>query len=303
MKISIFGLGKVGSSVAFALVSKGIPDELILRNRTQAIAVGEAHDLTHSAAFTAHRMTIREGELSDTAGSDIIVLSFSVPMDKTIKSRSHLALGNAELFRQIVPEIARTSPDAVLIVVSNPVDALTYLTWKLSGFPRERVIGTGTLLDSARYRSLLSKAFNIHPDDIRAYILGEHGDSQFPALSLALTGGRRVDSSEKAKELFEETVRSGYTVVHSKGHSNYAIALAVVMIVESIARDDMRTMPVSTIIDGYCNVSDVCLSVPCVLGQGGICKTFEPNLSPEEEDAFRKSAQVVRQTIDLIGEA
>ncbi len=300
MKISLFGMGRVGSVTAFGLVTRGIPDELVLWNRNREIAVGEAHDLSHATAFTSHLMTIRAGDLEDTAQSDLAIICFSVPWGKDFKTRSDMACANAALYRQWIPSIAQASPDAVLIIVTNPVDALTYWAWKWSGFPANRVIGTGTLLDSARYRSLLSHEFGIHPDDIRAYIFGEHGDSQFPALSLSLTGGHRLDASEAARTLFEETVQSGYKVVQSKGHSNYAIALAVVLIVETIVRDERRTMPVSTLIEGYCGVHDVCLSVPCVVGRGGILWQLQPLLSREEENSFRLSAEVVRKTIETV---
>ncbi|MCG8583826.1 MAG: lactate dehydrogenase, partial [Pirellulales bacterium] len=224
MKISIVGIGRVGGAIAFSIVQHGVADELVLVNRTHKIAEGEAQDLLHANAFTAKPMIIRAGEVSDTAKSDIVILCASVPYPTDMKSRSEMAGGNHAILSELVPAIAQASPGAILVVITNPVDAMTFLVHKLSGFPATKVIGTGTLIDSARYRALLSREFKIHPDDIRAYILGEHGDRQFPALSLAMIGGVSIRHSEAAQRLFDDTVRGGYEVMERKGYTNYAIA-------------------------------------------------------------------------------
>lgn len=298
MKISIVGLGRVGGAVALTIVQKGIADELVLVNRTRKIAEGEALDLMHASALAAKPVSVYAGDMADTAGSDIVILCASIPMPRKLESRDQFAVGNYDLINDLVPQIAHHSPDSILLVVTNPVDAMTYLTFKASGFPASRVIGTGTLIDSARYRSLLSREFKIHADDIRAYILGEHGDCQFPALSLAMTGGMSLENEEACKRLFDVTLKGGYDVVSRKGYTNYAIAMAAILIVRSIAGDWRRTMPVSTVINDYLGVSDVCLSVPSVVGRAGIVRQILPPLSADETAAFHKAATAVRNTIE-----
>lgn len=298
MKISVVGVGRVGSTVAFSLVVRGLAEEVVLVDRAEEMAKGEAWDLMHSTAFTEHYTEVRAGGYEDTAGSEVVVIGASVPWKPEFRSRLDLAIGNAELYREIVPRIAKASPNAVLVVVTNPVDVMTHHALTLSGFDPARVIGTGTLIDSARFRSLLSQELGIHPDDIRAYILGEHGDSQFPALSVALTGGKRVDSeSDRAREIFQSAIRAGHAVFERKGYTNYAIALSVATMVEAIVNDSRRTMPVSARVDGYLGVRDLCLSLPCVLGRGGVIRQLQPELSAEESEAFRQSARIVGEAI------
>lgn len=298
MKISVIGVGRVGSTVAYSLVMRALADEVVLVDRAEEIAEGEAHDLTHAASLTAHPVEVRAGQVEDTAESDVVIICASLPWLPEFKSRLDLAAGNARLYGELVPELARRSPDAVLLVVTNPVDVLTFHALRLSGFPASRVIGAGTLIDSARFRALLSQELGIHPDDIRAYILGEHGDSGFPALSVAMTGGRRIDSeSAHGAEVFRTALASGHYVFERKGYTNYAIAMAAATIVEAIARDSRRTMPVSVLVEGFLDEDDVCLSLPCVIGRAGVVRQLHPALSDEEEKAFRHSAQVVRDAI------
>ncbi len=298
MKVSIVGVGRVGATLAFALVTRGLAEELLLVSRSRATAEAEAQDLMHASAFTAERVTVRAGELADTRGSDLVILSASVPQRSDITSRAELAADNARLLEEIVPPVVQGSPNAVLLVVTNPVDAMAYHVWRLSGFEPARVLGTGTLVDSARFRALLSEQWQIHPDDVRAYILGEHGDSQFPALSMSMTGGLPIEQNTLAEQMFQRTVRAGYEIMRTKGYTNYAIALAASLVVESIVRDAWRTMPVSTLIEGYCGVQDVFLSVPAVIGRGGVLRRLEPPLTEQESAAFRRSAAAVRSMIE-----
>jgi L-lactate dehydrogenase len=299
MKISVIGVGRVGSTVAYSAVVKGLVDEIVLVDRAREIAEGEAHDLLHAASFTAHPVDVRAGGYPETAGSDVVVICASVPWQPEFSSRLDLAVGNAKLYREIIPEIAAASPDAVLLVVTNPVDVLTYHALRISGFPPSRVIGTGTLVDSARFRALLSQEVGIHPDDLRAYILGEHGDSGFPALSVALTGGKRIDAeSDRGREIFRTALQAGHFVFERKGYTNFAIAMAAATVIEAVARDSRRTMPVSVLVEGYLGVEDVSLSLPCVIGRQGIIRQLHPDLCEEEAAAFRRSAGIVREAIE-----
>lgn len=296
-KLSIIGTGHVGATTAFAVVIRELVDTVMLVNRTREKAEAEAADLRHAAAFVGRSIHVLAGDIEDTRGSDIVVLTLSIPTRQDFKSRSELAGGNVELFRHWVPRLARASPGAVMVVVTNPVDVMTYVTWKLSGFEPSRVLGTGTLIDSGRFRSYLSDHLQIHPDDIRAYILGEHGETQFPALSVAVTGGRTIDSDPIIESLFARARAAGIEVFRRKGFTNYAIAMATAVIIESVIYDSRRTLPVSTLVNGFQGVEDLCLSVPAVIGAGGVLRILYPLLSTDEGEQFRTSAAAVREVL------
>ncbi len=196
MKLSIIGTGNVGAAIAYAAVIKGLCREVVLVNRTRRKAEGKRRLAARGRIwFTSHAGDGRRDR--DTGLSDVVVLTASAPRDATIQghaARNAQAVDNGKLVRELMPQLVDASPDAVFLIVTNPVDVMTYVAWRCSGLPAERVIGTGTLIDSARFRAYLSQHMHIHPDDIRAYVLGEHGDTQFPALSVAATGGERFDT-------------------------------------------------------------------------------------------------------------
>jgi L-lactate dehydrogenase len=298
MKIALVGLGRVGSTLAYTLVLRGLADELVLLDRSHDIVIGETLDLQHAQAFTDQPMDVRPGEVGDTANSDIIILACSVPWNQAYTSRFDIGRDNLKLFREIVPPLAQASPNAKVLVITNPVDVMTYHTIQLTGFSPKRVFGTGTLIDSARLRTMLSTRLGIHPDDLRAYVLGEHGDTQFPLFRMAMAGGARITEDESTQEIFRDARRAGFDVVHKKGHTNYAIAMAAALIVEAIAWDTRRTMPLSVLIDGFLGAQDVCLSLPVVLGENGITQVLTPDFGPNEVDAFRGCAAIVRAAID-----
>ena len=297
MKITIVGTGRVGSAIAFAVVMDPLASELLLLNRSRDKAEGDAMDLTHASAMRNSNMLIRAGDVADSTGSDVIIVTASAPFGAATNTRLQLANANTELFCEMIPPLAAASPEAIFLIVTNPVDVMTYATMAFSGFSPERVIGTGTLLDSIRYRALLSTELQIHSEDIRAYILGEHGDSQFAAHSLAMTGGERFYPSDTSRRMFAETVTMGYEVYRRKGHTSYGIALATMAILDSITYDLRHTMPVSTLINDYLDVQDVCLSLPAVIGRAGITRVLHPLLSEDEQAAFRRSAEAVRNTL------
>lgn len=301
MKITIVGTGRVGSSIAFAAVMQPIASELLLVNRSKEKAEGDAMDLMHASALRNSNMRIRAGEIEDTTGSDIIVFTASAPYGPPHRKRWELAEDNMPIMQEWIPALAKASPEAIFVLVTNPVDTMTLATIKLSGFPWQRVIGTGTLLDSVRYRSLLSTEIGIHADDIRAYILGEHGDTQFAAQSLAMTGGERFYPSDTSLRMFNETVNMGYEVSKRKGHTNYGIAMATMTVLDSIVYDLRHTMPVSVMIDGYLGQSDLCLSLPCVIGRAGVTRILHPMLSDDEQTKFLHSAAAIREVNTKIG--
>lgn len=301
MKITIVGTGRVGSAIAFAATMNPLASELMLVNRRRETAEGEAMDLNHASATQNSNLLIRAGDIADSAGSDIIVFTASVPYGAPDRKRLDLASENIPILQEWIPPLVSQSPNAVLIMVSNPVDALSYAAWKISGLPASRVIGTGTLLDSVRYRALLSEELEIHADDIRAYILGEHGDGQFAAHSVAMTGGQPFYSTKTTGKLFAKTVQMGYEVSRLKGHTSYGIALATMMIMDSIVYDLRHTMPVSVLIQEQFGVDDVYLSLPAVIGRNGIERVLVPPLADSEQSAFRGAAVAVRKTITSLG--
>lgn len=300
MKISLVGVGHVGSTLAYTLMLKDLANELMLIDHSPAKARSDAEDLRHALAFTDHIIPISSGEIDASANSDIVIISASMPWQNHFTSRYDLTPGNNTIFREIIPIIARLSPAAILIIITNPVDIMTYLAIKYSGFPSERVLGVGTLIDSARFRKTLSEKYHIHPDDIRAYILGEHGNTQFAAISAAYTGGVKIEPSENIDRLKEVSETSAFHIVKDKGYTNYAIAMATSLMVQSIVKDENRTMPVSTLADGYMDVHDVCLSVPVVVGRKGITQKLYIALDAGEQLLFKKSAATVRDELDKL---
>lgn len=293
MKVSIVGVGKVGVTLGYAVIMKSLASELVLVSRSADRTRGEALDLQHAAALSPGRVSVRAGDVEATKNSQIVILSLAESADKGGNQQNRLASAepNARLFQAVVPRLAELSPDAILLVVSNPVDVLTYATVKLSGFPPNRVIGTGTLIDSARFRSLLSSHYNIHTDDIRAYILGEHGDSQFPVLSAVYAGGWHMGTDPVVRQSFEKTLKVAPEVFLSKGYTNFAVASAAAMIMEAIDDNSHRTIPVSTLVEGYYGITDVCLSLPAVVGREGINQTLKIVLNEEEQNQLKESAR------------
>ncbi|QDU75497.1 L-lactate dehydrogenase 1 [Bremerella volcania] len=304
MKVSIVGVGKVGVTLGYSIVLKGLATELVLVSRNSERIRGEALDLQHAAALGPSRVRVRGGDLEATQNSDVVILALAQPADQGGNAMDRIASAkpNAQLFQEVVPKIAPLSPDAILLVVTNPVDVLTYATLKLSGFDRHRVLGTGTLIDSARFRSLLSAHYEIHSDDIRAYVLGEHGQSQFPVLSAVYAGGWYMGKDPEVKRAFEKTLSVAPEVFLAKGYTNFAVASAAAMIVQAIKDNSHHTMPVSTLVDGYYGIEDVCLSLPAVIGREGIAQVLSIALNEEEQAQLRFSAQHLRSVSQSLAE-
>jgi L-lactate dehydrogenase len=282
MKISVVGLGRVGSTLAFALSERNFVREMVLVARNRDTAIGDALDLRHAQSFVEVPTHIHAGSVNDTAGSDIIVVCASVPMPRILPDRSMLGPGNVKLMRELLPPLAQLSPKAILIMVTNPVDTLTYYAIQFTGFPAARVIGSGTLIDSARLRHELSLELGIHSEDLRAYILGEHGLTQFAAMSCATAGGEAIDDTPARRQLIERVTHTGVQIMSHKGYTNYGIALATAAIVEAVALDTKHTLPVSVLVNGFLGVNDVCLSLPAVVGRSGIERILQPRLNEAE---------------------
>lgn len=298
MKIAIIGTGRVGSSIAYALVLKQTCDHLVIAGRSYKKARGDALDLQHTLAFCSRPMRIEASTNEQVIDADIIVITASVASDgQVFTSRLQLGDKNTMMFRELIPLLATHNPNALLIIVTNPVDVMTYAASRLSGFFPSRVMGVGTLVDSARFRTSLSQEKQIHPDDLRTYILGEHGPNQFPVLSSATAGGEHIRDTPRHRELFTQVTEAGFEVYQLKGYTNYAIATATCMVIESVVFDEHRTMPLSTRFDDWLGIQDNCFSIPVVVGRGGIIRHLHPEMNDDEQQSLRTAAAAVKSNI------
>ncbi len=304
-KVAIVGAGYVGSTLAYALTIAGVPEELVLVDPRREAAEGHAMDLTHGLPFV-RPMRVYAGELSDLSGAQVIVISAGAGQ-KPGESRMDLVERNAGIFRDLVPDIVQHNNEAILLVVSNPVDVLTYLTLKYSGLPKERVFGSGTALDSARFRYLLGEYLHVDPRSVHAQILGEHGDTEVPIWSTAnIAGvplpefckmtGREYDPTAMSN-IFEQVRNAAYQLIERKGVSNFAIGLGLTRVIESVLHDEQRAVPLSTLVEDYYGVRDVCFSLPCIVGKTGITHVLLPHLSADEVAGLRQSAELIKGVI------
>lgn len=308
-RVAIVGAGSVGATLAYALMIRGQADEIAIIDINRAKAEGEAMDLRHGLPFV-RPVNVHVGDYEDCGGADIVVITAGAP-SKPGETRLDLAEKNADIFRDIVPEVVRYNSDAILLVVTNPVDVLTYQTLKLSGFPPSRVMGSGTVLDSARFRYLLADHCGVDPRNVHAHIIGEHGDSEVPVWSLAnIAGTRLVDYCVVCQEdcdgipkdeIFQQVREAAYKVIERKGATFYAVGLSVASIVESIWRNQHSVLPVSSLLEGQYGMEDVCLSLPTIVGREGVVQVLELPLEEEEIDGLRRSAEVLKDVAQSIG--
>ena len=314
MKIGIVGCGMVGSTSAYALVMSGVGREIVLVDLNRARAEAEANDLFHAVPFS-NPLTVRAGDYADLVGARVVVIAGGVAQ-KPGETRLQLLQRNAEVFRQIVPAVLRHAPEAVLLVVSNPVDIMTHLASHFAaefGIPATRVIGSGTTLDTARFRTLLGKHFDIDSQHVHAYVLGEHGDSEVLAWSQATIAGLKLDEFAKVhgKELNEadriqideQVRRAAYHIIAGKGATYYGIGSAVARIVDVLLHDQRAILTICSRIDGLPDFEGVTLSMPHLVGGDGALATIPLHLNADEQIQLRRSAGVVRDAIkslDLI---
>ncbi len=301
-KIAIIGAGAVGSTFAYSMLIHGLAPEIVLIDINRERAEGEVMDLTHGMPF-AYPAKIWAGEYSDCRGADIVVIAVDKGQ-KIEQSRLDLAKGNFETFKQIIPNITKYNKECILLVVTNPLDVMTYAALKLSGFKKNQVIGSGTILDTARLRYLLGEHLQVDPRNVHAYIIGEHGDSEVPVWSLANVAGIKLKdfcpacdalySVSDFNEMFLKVRNAGYEIIKRKGRTFYAVALGMTKIVESILRNENAVLTVSCFLEDYYGVSDICLSVPVILNRTGIRKIIKLPLDEKEILNFKKSAATIK---------
>lgn len=308
LKVAIIGAGFVGASTAFAMSLNQFASEIVLIDVNKEKAIGEALDINHGLCFLG-QMNVYAGSYQDISGCDVIVITAGLNR-KPGETRLDLARKNIVIARDITDNIMKYYDGGVIVVVANPVDIQTYMIQKWSGLPAGRVLGTGTVLDSARFRYLLSKKFDVDVKNIHGYIIGEHGDSMLPVWSATHIAGIQVDnyaklpgysfSEEDKKNVIEQVKSSGAMIIKNKGATYYAISVTVNTIVETLLKNQNTIRTVSSLINGYYGIHDVALSLPAIINGNGVLKILEFNLNQEEEEALKKSAESIKTIIDLV---
>lgn len=308
-KVVIIGAGNVGSTFAYTLMQSGLAREIVLIDMDKDRAHGEAMDLNHGLFF-APPVEIRAGDYDDCADAALIVITAGA---KQIPGESRLDLvqRNVAICKQIMAEITSRTSDAVIIMVTNPVDILTYVAQQVSGWPHGRILGSGTVLDSARFRYLLSAHCRVDPRNVHAYVIGEHGDSEVPVWSMTHIAGvpmhqfcrhtcGRDCSTEERESIFEQVRDSAYHVIESKGATYYGVSMALERIVGAILRDESSVLTISLRPDEHYGLEDVCLSLPAVVSHTGAARLIHAELTDSEQQALRHSAKVLKDVITHI---
>ena len=304
-KAAIIGCGFVGTSIAFSLVQKGIFSELILIDANEKKAEGEAMDLSHGLPFTKP-MEIKAGGYEDIADCAMIIITAGANQ-KPGETRLDLVHKNVEIYKSIIPKIVEKNQEATLLIVSNPVDIMTYVALKLSGYPSHKVIGSGTVLDTARLKYLLSRHLDVDSRSIHAFIIGEHGDSELAVWSAANVSGIPLnhfcelrgyfDHMESMDRIYQSVRDSAYEIIQKKGATYYGVAMAVCRIAESVIRNEHSIMPISVYLDGLYGLHDICLSIPTVVGQEGAEKVLDIPLDLMEMGKLVYSAEELKKII------
>lgn len=307
-RVVVIGTGFVGSSYSFALLNQGVTEELVLIDLNKEKAMGDAMDLNHGCPFGSP-MKIWAGDYSDCKDADLVVITAGANQAPG-ETRLDLVEKNAKIFKIIVGEVMKSGFNGIFLVATNPVDVLSYATWKYSGLPAERVIGSGTILDTARFRYLLSQSFNVDSRNIHAYIMGEHGDTELPVWSHANVGGKPILSyledieedrtMEELDEIFVNVRDAAYQIIDKKGATHYGIAMGLVRLTKAILRNENSILTVSTLMRGEYGLDDLYIGVPAVVNSSGIREILELSLNDEESEKLHHSASVLKNVMKPI---
>src|SRR5262245_16742152 len=308
-KVGLIGTGMVGASFAYSLMQRGLANELVLIDKDTARAEGEAMDLNHGLPFVGP-MRISAGDYPDLADADVVVICAGANQ-RPGETRLDLLKKNAGVFRDIVPKIEAVNQEAILVIATNPVDILTYITAKIVGLGTQRVVGSGTVLDTARFRYMLGKHYGVDPRSVHAYIVGEHGDSELALWSLANIAGVRLPDFVGANgqgydqaaldRIFEQTRNAAYEIIQRKKATYYAIGLGLLTIVEAILRDQHTVLTVASPLTGQYGVTDMAISLPTIVGRRGIEEVLNVPLSTRELAEFQSSAQTLKDRLAELG--
>lgn len=304
-KITIIGIGDVGATLAYTLQMSGLAREIVLIDIDKKKVQGQALDMNHGLFFTPP-VKIHEGDFNDCQGSDIIVITAGA-RQKPGETRLELVQRNSEIYKSIVKQISPYIKGTIILIITNPVDVMTHVMIKISGLPSRQVIGSGTVLDSARFRYSLSRELDVDARNVHAYVIGEHGDSEVLLWSLANISGIPLDFFHKGwkaahtldiKSRIEEAVkRSAYHIIEAKGYTNYGVSLATLRILGAMLRDEHSVLTISTLLTGEYDIHDLCLSVPCMIGKNGVERIIEAPLSDCEIASLHKSAEMIGSVI------
>lgn len=306
-KVVLVGTGMVGMSYAYSLLNQNACDELVLVDIDKKRAEGEAMDLNHGLAFSGANMRIYAGEYEDCRDADIVAIAAGVAQ-KTGESRLDLLKRNTQVFRSIIEPVTASGFNGIFLVAANPVDIMTRITYALSGFNPRRVLGSGTALDTARLRYLLGEYLHVDPRNIHAYVMGEHGDSEFVPWSQALLAtkpilelcGEEAVCQEKLTEIAKEVQGAAYKIIDAKRATYYGIGMAMTRITRAIFGDENSVVTVSAMLRGEYGQSDVFAGVPCIINQNGVQRVLQLSLTKEESDEFGRSCQVLKESYEEI---
>lgn len=305
VKIAVVGAGPVGSTCAYTLAGSRLIHEVVLIDANRDRAQGEAMDIAHAVPFFAP-VRVSAGSLTDAAGSAVTVIAAGAAQREG-ESRPQLAQRNAGVLREVLPELVKVNPEGVIVIATNPVDALTYAALRITGLPPRRIFGSGTVLDTARLRAELAAHYRVDPRNVHAYVLGEHGDSELVGWSTASLANVRLQeycrltgiacTAQDMTRIAARVRDAAYEIIHRKGATNFAIAAALTRIVEALVRDEGSVLTVSTLVEGHYGIRNVCLSLPAIVDGSGIRQVLEVPLSEDEEVLLRSSADAVREVV------
>ncbi len=307
-RVVLIGTGAVGSSYAFALLNQGITEELVLIDLNKEKAEGDAMDLNHGLPFAPSRTKIWFGDYKDCGIADLVVITAGANQ-KPGETRLDLVEKNTKIFKGIVEEIMNSGFDGIFLVATNPVDILTYAVWKFSGLPKERVIGSGTILDTARFRFLLGDYFDVDTRNVHAYIIGEHGDTELPVWSHADIAGTTISEwiknnpdykPDDLNQIFVNVRDAAYQIIEKKGATYYGIAMGLVRLTKAILQNENSVLTVSAYLDGEYGQDDIYIGVPAVVNRKGVRKIVELDLNDEEKTKFTNSVKVLKNTMEPI---
>ncbi len=302
-KVTIIGAGMVGSTVAYSLVLQDIVEEIALMDLNEELVTAQVLDLQHSVPFVG-RTDVKVGTYDDCTDSNVVVITCGAAQ-KPGETRLDLVQKNASIIKGIIPKVFEKNPDAILVMVTNPVDVLTKVAISLFPDKKDRIMGTGTILDSARFRQLIGQKMDIDPKSIHAYILGEHGDSEFPVWSTAAIGNMQLGTCNRLNdldktEIFEEAKNAAYTIIAGKQSTYYAIGAGCAHLIYTIIHNKKSVLPVSHMMEGAYDITDVCLSMPAVVGSNGIEGRLCIELNDEEQKNLKNTAQILKDTFASI---
>lgn len=302
-KVAVIGAGSVGATLAYAMLMRGSARSVVLHDIDAAKVRAQTLDLRQGLQFMAEARVAGSDDIAVCEGADVVAVTAGAKQQPG-QSRLDLAGSTTELMKTLMPRLVEVAPQAVFVMVTNPVDVITYVSQQVTGLPAAQLFGSGTVLDSARLRGLVGQRCRVAVQNVHAYIIGEHGDSEIPLWSTATVGAVPVSeltSAQERAQMAREVVHAAYEIIQGKGATNFAIGASASRIVEAVLRDEEQVLPVSTRVDGFADITDVCLSVPTVVGAGGAARQLAPTLDETESAGLRASAESIRSVARALG--